>query len=112
MIVPCGITANLADAEKQKLYDSCEELSRSLKGSGIRSKVDLRDNYSPGWKFNHWELKVRVWERGVRVWERGVRVWEGDACVGGRGGPEGQLLPRVEVQPLGAQGACVGPRCA
>ena len=20
---------------------------------------DFRDNYSPGWKFNHWELKVR-----------------------------------------------------
>lgn len=24
----------------------------------IRAHVDLRDNYSPGWKFNHWELKV------------------------------------------------------
>lgn len=24
----------------------------------IRADTDLRDNYSPGWKFNHWELKV------------------------------------------------------
>lgn len=29
----------------------------------IRVEGDYRDNYSPGWKFNHWELKgipVRV----------------------------------------------------
>lgn len=24
----------------------------------IRADTDMRDNYSPGWKFNHWELKV------------------------------------------------------
>lgn len=24
----------------------------------IRADTDLRENYSPGWKFNHWELKV------------------------------------------------------
>ena len=58
MIVPCGITANLSGKDKESLYDSCDELSKSLKASGIRCKVDLRENYSPGWKFNHWELKV------------------------------------------------------
>jgi len=26
----------------------------------IRADTDLRENYSPGWKFNHWELKVII----------------------------------------------------
>jgi len=26
----------------------------------IRADTDLRENYSPGWKFNHWELKVNI----------------------------------------------------
>ena len=61
VVVPCGVTGSLSDEDKKKLYDSCDELHRSLRAKGIRSKVDLRDNYSPGWKFNHWELKVRTW---------------------------------------------------
>ena len=28
-----------------------------LKKSGIRVHLDDRDNYTPGWKFNNWELK-------------------------------------------------------
>jgi prolyl-tRNA synthetase len=28
-----------------------------LKTAGIRVHIDDRDNYNPGWKFNHWELK-------------------------------------------------------
>ncbi len=28
-----------------------------LKDAGVRVSGDYRENYSPGWKFNHWELK-------------------------------------------------------
>jgi prolyl-tRNA synthetase len=28
-----------------------------LVASGIRAYVDDRDNYNPGWKYNHWEQK-------------------------------------------------------
>jgi prolyl-tRNA synthetase len=28
-----------------------------LKKGGVRSYLDDRDNYNPGWKFNHWEVK-------------------------------------------------------
>jgi prolyl-tRNA synthetase len=28
-----------------------------LKESGIRAYCDDRDTYSPGWKYNHWEVK-------------------------------------------------------
>ncbi|XP_021340016.1 bifunctional glutamate/proline--tRNA ligase-like, partial [Mizuhopecten yessoensis] len=57
IIVPCGITANLSKADEKNLMKKCEEIQGSLVAAGIRAKCDLRDNYSPGWKFYHWELK-------------------------------------------------------
>ncbi|GAB1609594.1 bifunctional glutamate/proline--tRNA ligase-like [Argonauta hians] len=57
VIVPCGITASLDAPSRSKLLGMCETLNKTLKQNDIRSKADLRDNYSPGWKFNHWELK-------------------------------------------------------
>ncbi|PNF14364.1 hypothetical protein B7P43_G03421 [Cryptotermes secundus] len=57
VIVPCGITASMKDIDRKALIGSCEELEATLKAAGIRVKGDYRDNYSPGWKFNHWELK-------------------------------------------------------
>ncbi|ESO85454.1 hypothetical protein LOTGIDRAFT_154947 [Lottia gigantea] len=68
IVVPCGITANLPEADMNNLMSKCEDLSKSLIAGGIRSRTDLRDNYSPGWKFNHWEVKgvpIRV-ELGPR----------------------------------------------
>lgn len=32
------------------------ELVEELKKLGVRADIDERDNYHPGWKFNHWEL--------------------------------------------------------
>lgn len=57
VIVPCGITATTTEDEKKKLIESCKELEKDLRSDGIRVEGDLRDNYSPGWKYNHWELK-------------------------------------------------------
>ncbi|CAG9836293.1 unnamed protein product, partial [Diabrotica balteata] len=57
VIVPCGITANLSQDSRKKLQSSCDVLETDLKAVNIRVKGDYRDNYSPGWKFNHWELK-------------------------------------------------------
>lgn len=58
VIVPCGVTANLSEADKNSLMASCDELFATLKSAGFSVENDKRDNYSPGWKFNHWELKV------------------------------------------------------
>eukprot|EP00794_Sanderia_malayensis_P017780 gene17780-19556_t len=57
IVVPCGLTASLSEEAKKNLYDSCDSYVKDLKAAGIRTKADYRDNYSPGWKFNHWELK-------------------------------------------------------
>uniref|UniRef100_A0A672T3R1 Bifunctional glutamate/proline--tRNA ligase n=1 Tax=Sinocyclocheilus grahami TaxID=75366 RepID=A0A672T3R1_SINGR len=57
VIIPCGITATLPEAEKELLLAQCSKYLSRLQKADIRVKTDLRDNYSPGWKFNHWELK-------------------------------------------------------
>lgn len=76
VIVPCGITAQLSADDRKQLIDRCEELCTSLKSAGILVKGDFRDNYSPGWKFNYWELKgvpVRI-ELGPRDVSKGEMV--------------------------------------
>ena len=35
------------------------ELAAELTAAGVRTDSDLRDNYTPGWKYNYWELKAR-----------------------------------------------------
>ncbi len=55
--VPCGITAKTSDSERAALLAKCEAVAASLVVAGIRAEADLRDHVSPGWKFNHWELK-------------------------------------------------------
>lgn len=57
IIVPCGITVNTNDDERAELMNACRALEKKLCDKGIRCEGDYRDNYSPGWKFNHWELK-------------------------------------------------------
>lgn len=63
VIIPVGITKDTKDAERESLLDNCKSLEKELTSGGVRAKADLRDNYSPGWRFNHWEMKgvpVRV----------------------------------------------------
>ncbi|XP_068259281.1 bifunctional glutamate/proline--tRNA ligase isoform X3 [Nyctibius grandis] len=63
VIIPCGITNSLSEEDKEALLKKCNEYRNRLLSFNIRVRADLRDNYSPGWKFNHWELKgvpVRV----------------------------------------------------
>lgn len=78
IIVPCGVGMSTPSNIKQNLTETCIRICNLLKGDNkvqdyddnifqkpylsevIRADVDLRDNYSPGWKFNHWELKVII----------------------------------------------------
>ncbi|XP_053794441.1 bifunctional glutamate/proline--tRNA ligase isoform X3 [Vidua chalybeata] len=63
VIIPCGITNSLSEEDRESLLKKCNEYRSRLLAVNIRVRADLRDNYSPGWKFNHWELKgvpVRV----------------------------------------------------
>lgn len=68
VIVPCGITSSLSTEEKAALHAAIQSVETQLKQSGIKCRADFRDNYTPGWKFNDWELKgvpIRI-EMGPR----------------------------------------------
>lgn len=57
VIVPVGLNAKQTEQEKNEIYDACQALERELKTINVRAKADLREGYTPGWKFNDWELR-------------------------------------------------------
>lgn len=56
VIVPVGLSK--AEGKNDGIYNKCLELERELVAAGIRAKADTREGYTPGWKFNDWELRV------------------------------------------------------
>ena len=58
VIIPCGIGVKTPEEERKTIYAKVQEIEKSLRDKGIRVKADIRDTYSPGWKFNQYELKV------------------------------------------------------
>ncbi|CEQ43146.1 SPOSA6832_05048, partial [Sporobolomyces salmonicolor] len=57
VIVPTGITAKTSDEQRAKLESEADRLAKELVKVGIRAKADLREGYTPGFKYNDWELK-------------------------------------------------------
>lgn len=57
VIVPCGITASTTAEQKTNLLNACKDFKNQLTEASIRVQLDDDEHYSPGWKFNHWELK-------------------------------------------------------
>ena len=53
-----GVTAKTTDQERAEINQVCNDFVKACVDADVRARVDARDNYSPGWKFNHWELKV------------------------------------------------------
>jgi prolyl-tRNA synthetase len=47
----------LFDDSKEKVLKVAEDMKKKLEVKGISVNLDDREGYSPGWKFNEWELK-------------------------------------------------------
>ena len=45
------------EVEKDVILNKAREVSKKLNQNGITTIIDDRTEYTPGWKFNHWELK-------------------------------------------------------
>ena len=45
------------ETEQARVMEAVERIGRELTDAGIRVKVDDRENLSPGFKFNDWELR-------------------------------------------------------
>ncbi|KAF6262604.1 hypothetical protein COO60DRAFT_1494915 [Scenedesmus sp. NREL 46B-D3] len=39
------------------MFEQAKSFKSLLEGSGVRVETDYRTNYTPGWKYNHWELR-------------------------------------------------------
>jgi prolyl-tRNA synthetase len=46
-----------SDEERGTVVAATETISKQLVERGVRVKIDTREEYSPGWKFNEWELR-------------------------------------------------------
>ncbi len=47
----------LFDTTKEMVLKQSQRIAQSLMKNGIRVHIDSREEYSPGWKFNEWEMK-------------------------------------------------------
>lgn len=53
VIVPIG----REDPARRQTHEAADRIARDLKAAGLRVRVDRRDQLTPGFKFNDWELK-------------------------------------------------------
>jgi hypothetical protein len=76
-VVVIPIPNSKLTAEQQvQLKAGAAQLHAALGAASLRSKLDDRDNYTPGWKYNHYELKGTP----LRC-EFGARDLEAGTCV-------------------------------
>ncbi|KAJ9063921.1 hypothetical protein DSO57_1035870 [Entomophthora muscae] len=57
VVIPCGLKVSSTEEERLKVEAGVKEVVATLTKAGVRAKADLRENYTPGYKFNHWELR-------------------------------------------------------
>lgn len=57
VIIPVGINSRTTDEERDTLYKEIDGLVEVLRAVDLRVEADFRDGYSPGWKFNDWEMR-------------------------------------------------------
>ena len=46
-----------SDAEKAQVLEAAQKIRVELTAAGVRVKVDEREGFSPGYKFNDWEMR-------------------------------------------------------
>ncbi|KAA1138165.1 hypothetical protein PGTUg99_010950 [Puccinia graminis f. sp. tritici] len=57
IVIPVGIVASTGPESRKDLYDKSEDLAARLRKAGVLARTDIREGYTPGWKFNSWEMK-------------------------------------------------------
>ena len=74
-VAPIQVIVVPVAQQKEGVIEKATELANNLKKE-FRTDVDIRDNYTPGYKFNYWEMK------GVPVrLEIGPRDIENNQCI-------------------------------
>ena len=74
-VAPIQVVVVPVAQQKEGVVEKATEIANNLKKE-FRTEIDVRDNYTPGYKFNYWEMK------GVPVrLEIGPRDIENNQCV-------------------------------
>jgi prolyl-tRNA synthetase len=76
VLIPIINVEDEKDGKKDLILNKITEIFKELKSAGLRAKLDDRDNYKPGWKYNYWEMKgvpMRV-EFGLKDLNEGTVV--------------------------------------
>lgn len=47
----------MCEEDIKTMHDKVVDINSELNKAGVRITSDCRENYTPGWKYNHWELK-------------------------------------------------------
>lgn len=55
-LIPVGLSAKQTPEERKALFDGIESLAADLRKADIRVEPDVREHYSPGWKFSEYEM--------------------------------------------------------
>lgn len=56
-VAPLQVVIVPIKANDEKQMEYARKMEKDLKEAGVRVKVDERKEYTPGWKFNEWELR-------------------------------------------------------
>jgi len=73
VVIPI-VNKKMTEGEVEAMNARVAELEAALVAAGVRVVTDTRTNYTPGWKYNHWECKgvpIRM-EIGPRDMEKGT----------------------------------------
>lgn len=57
IIVPTGLNKKTPDEIKRRLMTKCSDMYKILNTMNIRCYADVREIYTPPWKYNYWELR-------------------------------------------------------
>ena len=57
VIVPAGITAKTSKEDEAAVYAEITRIRDELQAAGVRAEADLREGYTPAFKWAEWELK-------------------------------------------------------
>ena len=85
------------EVEMKKILSKAREVLEVLQRNGITALLDDRKEYTPGWKFNHWELKgvpLRI-EIGPKDLEKGELTLARRDTFERMSIKEGEVLERV-----------------
>lgn len=51
------VPIHFAKEDNTAIDSKAAAILEELRAAGVRAHLDDRENYNPGWKYNHWELK-------------------------------------------------------